>query len=320
MGGRGLNASLPRCFYIYNSIGTGDEKYKLIITQSGHVGIGETNPTVPLDIAGWNASFPLGSNQTGPYIGTDSNNKQWFGFPDTGQTEFRVMHSSSAAGNDNISIRAAGTIWSKRRFLVHSDRRIKTEIEDVNNTEALDIVNKIPCRKYYYSDPERQMSLNKTIGFIAQEVKEHLPQAITIGTDMVFDEKLCIENPIWNGNILTIEGLVFTDNHTGKCRFEVRDGESEIGETIILTVNDDKKTFTFEKPWKQLILLTKEVNDFHALDKAKIFALHHAALQEVDRQLQAEKAKTATLEAENTDLRADIELIKEHLGISTEVG
>ena len=32
------------------------------------------------------------------------------------------------------------------------------------------------------------------------------------------------------------------------------------------------------------------------------------------------EAKVATLEAENTDLRADIELIKEHLGISTEVG
>ena len=134
--------------------------------------------------------------------------------------------------------------------------------------------------------------------------------------------------------MLTIENLVFTDKHTGKCTFEVRDGESGMGETIILTVNDDKKSFTFEKHWNYVVLTQKEVNDFHTLDKAKIFALHHAALQEVDRQLQAEKAKTATLEtkvatletkvatleAENTDLRADIELIKEHLGISTEVG
>ena len=306
MGGRGLNASLPRCFYIYNSIGTGDEKYKLIITQSGHVGIGETNPTVPLDIAGWNASFPLGSNQTGPYIGTDSNNKQWFGLPDTGQTEFRVMHSSSAAGNDNISIRAAGTIWSKRRFLVHSDRRIKTEIEDVNNTEALDIVNKIPCRKYYYKDPHRQMSPNKTIGFIAQEVKEHLPEAISLQTEMIPDELLYIENPIWNENVLTIENLVFTDKHTGKCTFEVRDGESGIGETIELTVNDDKKSFTFEKHWNYVVLTQKEVNDFHTLDKNLIFALHHAALQEVDRQLQAEKTKVAMLETTVADLVARI--------------
>jgi hypothetical protein len=44
------------------------------------------------------------------------------------------------------------------------------------------------------------------------------------------------------------------------------------------------------------------------------------AVQELDEQLQVEKTKVATLEAENTDLRADIELIKEHLGISTEVG
>jgi hypothetical protein len=46
-----------------------------------------------------------------------------------------------------------------------------------------------------------------------------------------------------------------------------------------------------------------------------IFTLSIAALQEVDKQLQAEKTKTATLEEENTSLRADIELIKEHLGI-----
>ena len=77
-----------------------------------------------------------------------------------------------------------------------------------------------------------------------------------------------------------------------------------------------------------------QVPDFYLLKKESIFTLATAALQEVDRQLQAEKAKTATLEAktatleaktatleaENTDLRADIELIKEHLGISTEVG
>ena len=51
------------------------------------------------------------------------------------------------------------------------------------------------------------------------------------------------------------------------------------------------------------------------------------AVKEQQIIIEAEKAKTATLEAkvatleaENTDLRADIELIKEHLGISTEVG
>jgi hypothetical protein len=44
------------------------------------------------------------------------------------------------------------------------------------------------------------------------------------------------------------------------------------------------------------MLVGKEVNDFHGIDKDAIFTVATAALQEVDRQLQAEKAKVAKLE------------------------
>tara|TARA_R100000908_G_C3635803_1_gene74447 strand:- start:128 stop:559 length:432 start_codon:yes stop_codon:yes gene_type:complete len=108
---------------------------------------------------------------------------------------------------------------------------------------------------------------------------------------MTPDELRHIDPPVWNGNILTIDDITFNEEHTGVCRFVVSDEENEQGKETQLKVNDDKKTFTFEKPWKFVFLYGKEVSDFHSLDKNMIFALHHSAIQEVDRQLQAEKAK-----------------------------
>jgi hypothetical protein len=40
----------------------------------------------------------------------------------------------------------------------------------------------------------------------------------------------------------------------------------------------------------------QEVNDFHTLNKDAIWTVATAALQEVDRQLQAEKQKTSALQ------------------------
>ena len=44
------------------------------------------------------------------------------------------------------------------------------------------------------------------------------------------------------------------------------------------------------------------VDDFHCLDEAQIFTIATASVQELDRQLQAEKAKTNQLQAQMADV------------------
>ena len=44
------------------------------------------------------------------------------------------------------------------------------------------------------------------------------------------------------------------------------------------------------------------VDDFHVLDEAQIFTIATASVQELDRLLQAEKAKTAQLQAQMADV------------------
>ena len=46
----------------------------------------------------------------------------------------------------------------------------------------------------------------------------------------------------------------------------------------------------------------KEVDDFHIIDKNQIFALHHSAIQEIDRLQFEEKEKTTALETKVTEL------------------
>ena len=218
--------------------------------------------------------------------------------------------SGSFTTNLPVSIISEQSIWCKWAIVITSDSRIKESIEDVEDAEALNIVNKIPCRKYFY---KTRYTEHKTIGFIAQEVREHLPEAVMIKNCVAPDELRHIEPPVWNGNVLTIDDITFNEEHTGLCKFIVSDVENEQGKEIQLKVNDDKKTFTFEKSWNFVFLYGKEVNDFHSLDKNMIFALHHSAIQEVDRQLQAEKTKRKEDSKRILDLNKRLLVLEEKL-------
>ena len=64
---------------------------------------------------------------------------------------------------------------------------------------------------------------------------------------------------------------------------------------IELSALEDGKTFIVEEQYSYVFIYGKEIDDLHILDKAKIFAIHHAGIQELDRQLRTEKAKTSYL-------------------------
>jgi hypothetical protein len=70
-------------------------------------------------------------------------------------------------------------------------------------------------------------------------------------------------------------------------------------------VQDYTKTHTIY-PGNQLFVYGQQVDDFVFLKKEAIFTVATAALQEVDRQLQAEKTKTATLETQVAALLARV--------------
>ena len=73
--------------------------------------------------------------------------------------------------------------------------------------------------------------------------------------------------------------------------------------TVEVDMNSDN-TFTFDASYSSVYMYGKEVYDYNMLNKEKIFALHHPAIQELDQQQQADKARIAELETQLSSVLA----------------
>ena len=215
------------------------------------------------------------------------------------QNNFSCSSDVSTTRPGRRRISADGFIWAygaNGRVVVSSDERIKKNIVDVPDNLALEMVRNIPCRYYEYKDT-LYSGTEKTIGFIAQEVKEILPTAVSLQKSIIPNEMRKLENVSWEQINNTYKLITDLQDVSGvKYRFYVCDisGNDEIRKEV--RGNSDN-TFTFDTSYNNVFCYGKEVDDFHTLDKQKIFALHHSAIQELDKQLSALKEEVAALKA-----------------------
>ena len=280
----------------------------------GRVGIGTNDPKGALHIVGGPTNTFTPTAVWGAYLQASLVTSGW----NIGNTN-TYSAPTGLIGEDNVLAKTYHTF---------SDKRIKTEIEDVPDNLALSQVNNLECKYYNYKDV-RQKRQNKVIGFIAQEVKDVIPNAVSINFGFIPDEMRLVSEPQWSQNIndskwqLTISDLDLSGNHTGNCKFYVSNDPSGNDETMIdVMVEDDKKSFIFDKKWNNVFLWGKEVNDFHSIDKNMIFALHHSAIQELSRKNDSKTDRINVLEEENNDLKTKVatlelqmDIVKQKLGL-----
>ena len=205
----------------------------MVIANNGNVGIGKTSPDYKLDV---NGDFRTASivtnhlNATGGQLtyngSTNSLDYNWYfgatlSYYDHGNrtnyySGIAINHTKVESVNVNISILQAYKV-------IFSDKRIKKDIEDVPDHEALQKVRDIPCRYYNYRDGVQNDNATKTIGFIAQEVEEVFPEAIAKHQQIVpnlglfltdelntnlFSWNFDISNNKWKLTIPTINDLI----------------------------------------------------------------------------------------------------------------
>ena len=198
-----------------------------------------------------------------------------------------------------------------RNFFAYSDSRIKTNIQEVNDSSALDKLRLLKPSLYNYIDVLARGN-NQVYGFLAQEVKEVLPDAVSQYSEFVpniysfgtYDANtniITIENENYDTASLSMDASnnVYknvkmydaSDNVINVCIEEI------VGPKELKIKQDSEVNIT-----SSIFVYGQEVEDFHKLNKDAIFTVTTSALQEVDRQLQAEKAKTASLETQLADV------------------
>ena len=128
---------------------------KMVIQHDGNVGLGTTSPSYPLQVDG--------GVQT----------SQWSGYYSAGSSG-----AVTTGSGQTISIKSQHFIYSGG-MIVTSDQRIKTNISEVPDNLSLQKLRDISCCYYEYKDKIVRGS-EKTIGFIAQQVKQHMPMAVGV--------------------------------------------------------------------------------------------------------------------------------------------
>jgi hypothetical protein len=302
-------------FYIYKagtnptltSLGSGAYPV-MVLTQTGRVGIGTTSPTAPLHVNGSTS----GTSGSGYYISSDAS----------------YLRADYDWSDKNLSIYASHSIFAAV-FSGASDERIKENITEIDDSYSLKKVRDINCVWYNYKDKVFKGNV-RVAGFIAQQVREHLPEAVSLIRNFLPNELRSIENPQWStvtdnsGNVtfkLTISDLEDVSGNT-KYRFYVSNdpsGNNEVNKDVT-TLEDDPKSFIFDEEWSKVFLYGKEVDDFHTLDKQKLFALNFSATQEIDRIQQAQvvdislnKVEIDILKKENQSLKNEITQLKSQM-------
>jgi hypothetical protein len=259
---------------------------KMVLKSNGRLGIGTNNPGVALDVFN-----PIDYHTWGTYFDEHNN---W--------VENGPIHGTARLDQTRkISIMGRG-ILSWNGFFSASDSRFKTNIQDIDDSSALDLLRNIKPKTYEYIDKVDRGG-ETVYGFIAQDIAESFPNASSIQREKIPN---IYELGTKAGNVITL-----TNKSTDLLE---KDAEGVIYKTLLvyhpdglkieLTIKSitDDKHIVIESTDEldvncELFIFGQVVDNFHTIDKNYIFTIATAALQEVDRQLQEEKTKTASLES-----------------------
>jgi hypothetical protein len=256
---------------------------------------------------------------------------------------------STGTLTSNISLKTTGSIWMNGAHVIYtSDQRIKTNIVNLNADKMMNIFRTLRPISFDYIDTMKNGN-KKHFGFIAQEINEILPEGITLNTDVIpnnmmkgeIDQKSKIEASFTlkpDDTDISLNYLLLKTDTSVKFdtanpysstvyKFKVYCGEKWAKEQDIYirsdyNVIDDKYTYVIgmKKDVYDIVITEptlfiygQYVYDLHILDHDTIYTVATAALQEVDRQQQADKVRIAELEATVAEQQSLINDILERL-------
>ena len=275
---------------------SGSSTERMRINTAGNVGIGITNPSYNLHVAG-SANYTYAVS--------------WY-FGGAGQ----INQNGNVISQVSLFLAQWGVTGGA--WAVTSDRRIKTNIEPVSN--MLDIIQQVNVVKYDYIDPQYG---REECSVIAQELQAIFPNAISIATEYVPNIfKICSHVQHDDVVILSVTLESTSDNLT----------DIKVGSILKMMISDDGKTekevtkpivsvnFTentiqvssWENYDKRSVVFVygTEVKDFLSVDKPQLGVMALQGVKEVYTHVEQLKNENAQLKYQMSSLQARMDALE----------
>ena len=243
--------------------------------------------------------------------------------------------AASVTTLNNVSARIGGSIWCGSWIASSSDSRIKEDIQDINDDSALQMILAIEPKTYKYIDKVAKGD-KKVYGFIAQQIKQVLPDAIGIEPEYIpnimlladydndiitlpsqpvkvvikLNDKIrCYDKDNKHIDIIVIEiideltfKIKFNDNTPSQVGLPIKAKEpinnSSLPEGSGSPEGPSNIDITDSPKYtdNKIFVSGTEVDDFHTISKEYIFTLNVCATQELHRRIISQEERIKELE------------------------
>ena len=281
------------------------------------LGMGSSNARCPLDLGAWN----VGSLSTGAAIGSswsrvygyDKNESSLAGGTDggegTGGYNYGITNNNHSAGY--VTLKANGSVICLN-YCIFSDKRVKTNIQEMNHAESLNTLRLLQPCCFEYIDKIQNTS-HPVDGLISQEVIEIIPQAITYlketlpnifqigtytidssGNQFIFLSDYNMENLQYDasGNIYP-KLCIYNDEENGLMKTV----------TIIdIPSSNCIQISTDETLSENIFVYGQNTDNYQHLNYHSVFTLCTSALKEIDKQLTDHTSHLDSLEQQMQDV------------------
>ena len=263
------------------------------INDNGFVGIGTTSPQAPLHVTNHSTI-----NKTPVYYFENS-----------------TTINSSTISPDKVSIYGEHIILGKK-VMAFSDKRIKTNIQDLNGSDCLDLFRQLQPKQYQYKDQVNNTPLPE-YGYIAQEVNKLIPHATR--QDVKYVPNIYEKGTINEKGKLVCNSSELCKDKEGNIYPKLKLYNKTNKEYIvnIINVNGNEIDISPSINEDEVFVYGQEVDDFHELDKNVIWTLASAALQQVDINLQKEIINVSNIKNEVNEKIITINILQEQVNNDT---
>jgi len=295
-------------WYTGTTGGTGYGTERLRIASNGNIGIGTNNPSYKLHVNGTTLftgditmnEYLLFNDNTGKirWLIWSANQNYYFGGDNNGTGYAFIWRNG--AGTDGFLMLSNGNYSARGSYQAWSDIRIKKDIEDINDNTALQMILAIEPKTYKYIDGNK--SKERVYGFIAQQVKEVIPEAVLFIETVIpniYKNCLCEDNKRIYVEI-PIDTLGRYIEISGYGKYKI----TKIEPDYIEVIND---MHSKDIPDGENFVYGYEVKDFHTINKEYIFTLNVCATQELHRRIEAQSLLIKSHEDRIKDLETKME-------------